>query len=97
MAVPPSRAVTAASTPYWPITRRLLRDQSLNRSFFEGLDLVRAGVEANDLNLRLLAGLAYTCGRAFRGEQVGGEYTNDVGILLQRRAHDLCRCGRIIV
>ena len=76
---------------------RLLRHQRLNRSLFEGLNLVRAGVEADDLDLLLLPGLAYAGGGAFCGEQVGGEDSNDVGVLLERRAHQVGRGGRIIL
>ena len=61
---------------------RLLRYQSLNRSVFESLNLVWASVEANDLDLLLLASLAYTGGGAFCGEQVGGEDTDEVRVLL---------------
>src|SRR5215203_3926761 len=65
-----------------PNHSRLLRHQGLNSSLFESLNLVWAGVKANDLDLLLLASLANTGGGAFCGEQIGREHANDVWILL---------------
>src|SRR3954469_7168672 len=50
----------------------LLGDQRLDRAGLEVLDLLRASVEADDLDV-LVAGLAQTRRGAFGSEQVGGE------------------------
>ena len=54
------------------------------------------GVEPDDLHLVALAGLLHTGGGALGGEQVRGEDADEVGVLLQRGADQLC-CGRRVV
>src|SRR3954470_1723941 len=64
---------------------RLLGDQPLHGAVLEVLDLLRTGVEADDLGLG--ARLARTRRRALGGEQVGPEDALEVGVLLERGLH----------
>ena len=59
----------------------LLGDQRLHVACLELLDLVGAGVEADDLDLAGLSGLLDAGGDALRGEQVRREDTGEVGVL----------------
>ena len=69
----PFSASSAWSTPCLPISAGLLGDQGLDDAVLEVLDLLRAGVEADDLDLAELAGLRRAGGGALGAEQVGGE------------------------
>ncbi len=53
---------------------RLLRDERLHLAGLELLDLIRARVEPDDLDLAGLAGLAHAGGDALSGEQVRREH-----------------------
>src|SRR6185312_7797699 len=75
---------------------RLLRDQRLNGAVPQRLDLIRAGVEADDLHLAALTGLLHTGGGTLGGEEVRGEDADQVGVLLQLGADELCY-GRWVV
>src|SRR5262249_14932232 len=61
---------------------RRLGDERLHGALLQRGDLVGLGVEADDLDLAGLAGLADTGGGALGGEQVGREDPDDAGILL---------------
>src|SRR5581483_8450660 len=64
---------------------RGLGDERLHGALLERGDLVRLGVEADDLDLARLAGLTDAGGGALGREQVGREDADDAGVLLQRR------------
>src|SRR5215207_9950750 len=76
---------------------RLLRDQRLDVALLELLDLRRPGVEADDLHVALLAGLAYAVGRALGGEQVGCEDALDVRVLGELGLDDRGRALRLVL
>src|SRR3954470_6611424 len=63
---------------------RLLGDEGLDRALLEVLDLLRAGVEADDLDLAELAGLTQAGSGALGPEQVRGEDAGEIGVLGQR-------------
>ena len=63
----------------------------------EVLDLLGAGVEADDLHLAQLARLADAGRGALGGEQVGGEDALEVGVLGQRGLGDRGGLRRVVV
>src|SRR4029453_7022748 len=75
----------------------LLGDQGLHGAFAQGFDLVRAGVEPDDLHGGGFTGLAHAGGGALGGEQVRGEHADDVGVFLQRGADQVRRGGRVVL
>ena len=76
---------------------RVLGDERLDGAVLQLVDLVRAGVEADDLDLVLLVGLPDTGGGAGGREGVGGEDADDVGVLGQRRRDQPGRRGGVVV
>ena len=76
---------------------RLLRDERLEQPVLEVLDLLGAGVEADDLHAVLLAGLAQAGGRALGAEQVGREDALEVRVLGQLRLDDRRGLVRLVL
>src|SRR5215207_2186943 len=76
---------------------RLLRDERLDEAVLQVLDLLGAGVEADDLHRVLLARFAQAGGRALGAEQVGGEDALQVRVLGQRGLDDRGRLVRLVV
>src|SRR5215475_740073 len=64
-----------------PDVVRMLGDERLHGALLQRGDLVRLGVEADDLDLARLAGLANAGGGALGREQVGREDPDAAGIL----------------